>query len=96
MIIRKLEISNHIIAISLSGGDQAGAEFSSSTITGNIIEKATGSGIGIGADCGYISIAGNTVVASGSTDYYYGVPALSGTHYGIYNESGSQKITAIG
>ena len=93
--------------IHITGGGIApsGGRYVCSTIADNNIRQPTNSGIQIDANQDIVTIKGNTITTAGNPATYYGdgtqsqgsgVPALSGTRYGINVDATCYGVTVAG
>lgn len=65
------------------------------TITGNIIDQPSESGIYIDDNTGYITVSSNSIYEAGSTTYYYGTEQVI-NKFGVYLGQTSQGVVVTG
>ena len=65
------------------------------TITGNMIDQPSESGIYIDDNAGYITVSSNSIYGAGSTKYYYGTQQVA-QKWGVYLGQTSQGVVVSG
>lgn len=74
---------------------KAGGIVVKGTITGNVIDQPSESGIYIDDNTGYITVSSNSIYEAGSTKYYYGTEQVT-QKWGVYLGQTSQGVVVTG